>query len=205
MASSRAASQPVGDLTLVARWLVVLWAIFIVDLVLTVLVHGWGQRGSAKVLFCLLGVWPRELWGLVGVVGAPFVHADLGHITGNSLALLLCGWLACRTGRGLTAVAVVFAMLCSGMLAWLIGSPGTVHGGASGVIFGLVAFLLANAVFRRGWVEILVAVPVAVIYGGALGDMVPGVAPVQMSWQMHLGGFIGGLCASWGLRKQKKQ
>lgn len=201
--ASKAGSQPVGDLSLVARWLVALWAVFLADLALTVALRGWSHRGQAEVLTSLLGVRPREWWGLVGIPCAPFLHADLGHIAGNSLALLLCGWLACRTGRGLAAVAVVFAVLCSGLLAWLVGGTNHVHVGASGVIFGLVAFLLANAVFRRGWLEILVAVPVLLIYGAALGDMVPGLAPAHMSWQMHLGGFIGGLCASWGLRKSR--
>ena len=73
-----------------------------------------------------------------------------------------------------------------------------------GFRFGLVGFLLANGLIRRGCLPLVIAFAVFVIYGGALIGMVPGMAGAHISWQMHLGGFIGGLCASWHLRNERQ-
>lgn len=199
--AAKAARQPVGDLTLVVRWLVLLSGVFLLDVVLTVLLLGPGRAGEGVVLASILGVRPRQPVGLIGVVGAPFVHADLQHLAANAVALLLCGWLACRAGRRAAAVGVVFGMVCSGLLTWLVGDLATVHVGASGVVFALLGFLLANAILRKGILPVLVALPVLLLYGGSLADMLPGRAAGGMSWEMHLGGFIGGVCASWGMRR----
>lgn len=199
--AGKAARQPAGDLILVVRWLALLSAVFLLDVALTAFLLGADRLGEGAVLATVLGVRPREPLGLVGLAGAPLVHADLHHLAANLLALLLCGWLACRAGRPAAGLAVAFAMVCSGLLTWLVGERGTVHVGASGVVFGLLGFLIANAVLRKGVLPVLVALPVLLLYGASLGDMLPGRAAGGMSWEMHLGGFIGGVCASWGMRR----
>ena len=195
---------PVGDLYLVVGWLAVLWAIFIVDMVLRAVfdikIAGW------------LGLRPRDIDGLLGIITSHFLHADLGHITANSVGLLLLGWLSCKYSRSLTLVTVLYSMLIAGSLTWLVGSwsppPGSdppVHVGASGVIFGLIGWLVANGLFRREWRSFFIALLVVVLYGGALPGVLPSNAPqmAQISWEMHLGGFIGGVLASWHMWKQK--
>jgi membrane associated rhomboid family serine protease len=82
-------------------------------------------------------------------------------------------------------------MLGSGFAAWLLGAPGSVHVGASGVIFGYLGFLILAGWYERSVASILLSVLVVVLWGG----MVIGVLPGQngISWQAHLGGFIGGV------------
>ena len=195
---------PVGDLYLVVSWLAVLWVIFVVDIVL--------RTVFGIYIAMWLGLRPRDIHGLVGIVTSHFLHANVAHITANSIGLLLLGWLSCKYSRSLTLVAILYSMLIAGSLTWLIGSwsqpAGTlpaVHVGASGVIFGLIGWLVANGLFRREWTSFFVSLLVLVLYGGAL----PGVLPstdaklAQISWEMHLGGFIGGVLASWHMRKEK--
>lgn len=195
---------PAGDLYLVVGWLAVLWVIFIVDMTLRgvfgIYIAGW------------FGLRPREIDGLVGIVTSHFLHANLAHITANSIGLLLLGWLSCKYSRSLTLVAMLYSMLIAGSLTWLIGSwsqpdglAPAVHVGASGVIFGLIGWLVANGLFRREWASFFISLLVLVFYGGALPGVLPSndAAVAQISWEMHLGGFIGGVIASWHMRKQK--
>jgi membrane associated rhomboid family serine protease len=190
---------PVGDLSLVAGWLALLWVIFVVDVVLRmadVWLAGW------------FGLFPRRTDGLLGILTAHLLHANVTHIAMNSLGLLILGWISCRYSRRLTLYAVMFSMLCAGSLTWVIGSlgqPPAVHIGASGVVFGLIGWLMANGIFRRDWRAVIMTLVVVVLYGGALTGAMPSkdASMAQISWEMHLGGFIGGILASWNLRKAK--
>ena len=99
-------------------------------------------------------------------------------------------------------------MLLAGGLTWCFGSwsqPGTVHVGASGVIFGLIGWLAANGIFRRDWSSMFLGILVLFLYGGAIPGILPSADAkvAQVSWEMHLGGFIGGVLASWHMRKEK--
>jgi membrane associated rhomboid family serine protease len=143
--------------------------------------------------------------GLWGILGAHLLHANLAHITANSVALLILGWLSLGYSRALTAWAVVYAALGSGALTWVIAPAGPIHVGASGIIFGLIGFLVVNGLTRRGFLPLLIAIPVAVIFWTALPAMLPtqAVREQLISWQMHLGGFLGGALASWQLRRER--
>ena len=211
-------NEPTGALSQVISWLALLWGIEILDHVMTpFLVQGAsiGQDGFLDFV-CGLHPWnhtaplgPQLLWAAVGTVGAPLLHAGWGHLIANSLALTLLGIVSLRYSQRLTYVAIGYAALTSAALTWLI-SPAIdpnnnpiVHVGVSGVIFGLVGFMLANGILRRGCLPVIIAIGVLLLYGGALVGMLPHVAGQNISWQMHLGGFIGGLCASWHLRNEK--
>ncbi len=195
--------EPVGNLYLVVSWLSFLWVVFIVDVVLRATSNIWIANW--------LGLRPRDMDGLVGIVTAHMLHANLAHIVANSVSLLILGWVACGYSRTLTAAAVGYSMLIAGLFTWCVGSwstPGAVHVGASGIIFGLIGWLIANGIFRRGWFPLFLGVIILILYGGALFGVLPpqvdekgNVAPI--SWEMHLGGLIGGIMASWHLRKTK--
>lgn len=216
--------EPADDLKQVVRWLAVLWAIELIDHVATLLfvtsvgreqsglITRNGLLGTDGLLDALLGLrpwdphhafWPQLAWGVVGMVCAPLLHAGWYHLFQNSLALGLLGYLSLRYSNTLTWAAIGYAVVCSALLTWLIAPSDQVHVGASGVIFGLVGFLLANGIIRRGCLPLVLSAVVFVLYGGALIGMLPQVAAQHISWQMHLGGFIGGLCAAWHLRNEK--
>jgi membrane associated rhomboid family serine protease len=189
-------TQQTSSLVLVTSWLAILWLVFVADVVL----HALGFS-----LANWIGLRPRDLHGLWGILGCHLLHADIHHLASNSLGLLILGLVSCWYSQGLTGLAIVISALVSASLTWLIAPAGTIHIGASGVIFGLVGFLVCNGLFRRSWGAFLLAVPVAVLLSG----LVPGMLPTDanktrlISWQMHLGGFLGGALASWQLRRQK--
>lgn len=189
-------TQQTSSLILVTSWLGLLWLVFVVDVVL---------RAMGIHLAAWLGLRPRELDGLWGILGCHILHADIHHLASNSLALLVLGLVSCWYSKGLTGLAVLYSALVSTVLTWLIAPAHTNHIGASGVIFGLVGFLVCNGVFRRSWGAFLLAIPVGVLLSGLVPGMLPTAANQAqlISWQMHLGGFLGGALASWQLRRER--
>jgi membrane associated rhomboid family serine protease len=157
----------------------------------------WGTFAANTVLGGLLfqfGIVPRTADGLKGILFAPFLHASTAHLVANSVPFLALGWLVMlRDARHFLPVTA-FAMLGSGLLSWLLGAPGSVHVGASGVIFGYLGFLLLAGWFARSVASIAISLVVAALWGGLVLGVLPGETGV--SWQGHLGGFLGGVLAA---------
>jgi membrane associated rhomboid family serine protease len=145
-----------------------------------------------------LGIIPRTTIGLRGIVFAPLLHGSLPHILANTIPFAFLGWLVMlRDARHFVPVTLM-AMLASGMTAWLLGAPGSVHVGASGVIFGYLGFLILSGWYARSPLAILLSLVVSVVWGSVIIGVIPGQDGI--SWQAHLGGFIGGVLAARGYR-----
>ena len=67
--------------------------------------------------------------------------------------------------------------------------------GASGLVFGLLTYLLVACFLERRPVRILIGVAVFLVYGGVLLGALPGTPGV--SWQGHLFGALAGVLAAW--------
>ncbi len=144
--------------------------------------------------FLWLGVIPRTLLGLRGILLAPFLHGSLAHIVSNSIPFLLLGWLVIlRDPRHFLPVTMI-SMVGSGLMAWLIGATGSVHIGASGVIFGYLGFLMLAGWFARSLASIAMSFVVIALWGGMVVGVMPGT--VGVSWQAHLGGLVAGVYAA---------
>ncbi|MFP3637703.1 rhomboid family intramembrane serine protease [Paraburkholderia sp. SIMBA_054] len=141
------------------------------------------------------GVVPRSARGLIGIFLAPWLHVSLAHILANTGALLILGWLCMWPTIRDFYRATVAGMLGAGAAAWLLGAPHSVHIGASGLVFGYIAFLIARGWYTHSPLSIVVALLVALSYGAS---MLLGVLPLTpgISCQSHLGGAIGGFFAS---------
>lgn len=142
-----------------------------------------------------LGIRPRTLDGLVGILFAPFLHHGFAHVAANTFPFLVLGWLVLLGSLQQFFFVTFFAMLVSGLGAWLIGPPNTVHVGASGLVFGYVGFLLFSGYFQRSCRSIAWSVIVFLFYGGALLGVLPQGG--NISWQVHLFGFIAGAMAAY--------
>ena len=141
-----------------------------------------------------LGVIPRTPIGLRGILFAPFLHASLNHIVANSIPFVVLGWMVMLRDERHFIPVTLAGMLGSGLMAWLFGAPGTVHIGASGVIFGYLGFLMLTGWYTRSFFSILLSVVVTLVWGSLVLGMVPGAPGI--SWQAHVGGFLGGILAA---------
>ena len=147
----------------------------------------------------LLGIRPRQIGGLVGIVCAPFLHRDFGHLIANTVPFAVLGWLILLQDRlqssGNFYLITLTILIISGLGTWLFGRD-AVHLGASGLVFGYIGFLLVN-VYAAGptLVTIGVAMLVFWMYGSQLWGILPSSKETTVSWEGHLFGFVGGLVA----------
>ncbi len=146
-----------------------------------------------------LGIVPRSVEGLRGVLFAPFLHANLNHLLANTLPFVVLGWLVMLRDRRHFGRVTIAAALGSGLLSWTLGAPGSIHVGASGVIFGYLGFLMVAGWYARTVGSMLLSVTVTAVWGGLVFGVLP--SEVGVSWQGHLGGFVGGVLAARALRK----
>ena len=138
------------------------------------------------------GIAPRQVDGLDGILWAPLLHAGWAHLAANSVPFLILGFLVLAGGLGQFVAVTALVWLLGGFLTWLTGFGITV--GASGVIFGWLAFLLFRVFFARSGRQIALAVVLFLAYGGVLWGVLPGTPGV--SWQAHLFGALAGVLAA---------
>lgn len=140
------------------------------------------------------GIHPRTKQGLWGILFAPFLHGSTEHLIANTVPLIILGWLVMLRDSKHFLPVTLLAMLGAGLFAWTFGAPGSVHIGASGVVFGYLGFLMLAGWYARS----LGAIALSVIVTALWGSVVLGVLPGQpgISWQAHLGGFLGGVFAA---------
>ena len=140
--------------------------LFVIEIVNTLTLHSLNRT---------FGLRPRSLDGLLDILTFPLLHANLDHLLSNTLPLIIFGFLVFLSGRRVFLTALASAGWAPGSTVWLIGDGG-VTVGASGLVFGLFAFLLVRGFFNHNWCQILLAVVLFMVYGGILLGVLPIVA-----------------------------
>ncbi len=152
------------------------------------------------------GLVPRSWHGLIGVITAPLLHASWGHLLSNLVPLLIFGFLILVGSVRQFVAVTVLVWLVSGLGVWLIGPTGTTVG-ASGLVFGWLAYLVTRGIFTRNLGQIAIGSVLLILWGGVFWTGIIKVAvadvtgPVTISWQGHLFGAIGGVLAAFLVAK----
>lgn len=143
------------------------------------------------------GVRPRQLAGLIGIVFAPLVHGDFAHLFSNSLPLIVAGtaMLYLYPRSSLRVLPAVY--FGPGAAVWLF-ARGSSHLGASGLVYGLVAYIFVAGVIRRDRRAIAASLLVSFMYGA----LVWGVLPIRrgVSWETHLAAAVIGVVLAFALK-----
>jgi len=146
-----------------------------------------------------LGVRPRTAIGLLGILFAPLLHADFAHVLSNAVPLGVIGtallYLYPQSARTVLP-AVYFG---PGAAVWLVGRD-SMHLGASGLVYGMFAYVLTAGLLRRDRRALAAALMVVLLYG----TLVWGVLPIQprMSWETHLAAAVIGVLLAFALQKR---
>lgn len=147
------------------------------------------------------GVVPLTLTGVVGVVSAPLLHADWGHLFSNALGLVVLGTLLGTVYPRSASRIVLAAWLGAGVFTWLIGRPSN-HLGASGLVHGLFFALFTLALLRRDRPAVVAAMIAMMLFGGMLLTVLP--HEWRISWEMHAGGALAGIAAAFAWRHRDR-
>ena len=151
-----------------------------------------------EILFSLplsrLGIVPREKWGLLGILFAPLLHADLSHLSANSGPLFVLLIVIYSNIKYYPERTLGFIWFMSGLGTWLIGRGSSTHIGASMLIFGLVSYLIVSGIYMKSWKAALIATLVFIGFGGIFYGVIPQAG--RISWEGHLSGAIAGIWAA---------
>ena len=123
------------------------------------------------------GLTPRTLHGLIGIPAMPFLHAGLDHLLGNTVPLfVLLVLLAGSRARTWEIVGAIILLGRRPAVALRAPTRARTHVGASGLVFGLIAFLIVSGILERRIIPMLISALVAFLYGGTL---LSGILPLD--------------------------
>jgi membrane associated rhomboid family serine protease len=148
-----------------------------------------------------LGVFPRTLSGLPGVVTAPLIHESWHHLLSNTAPLLGLGVIAMYGFPRATRHAVPLIWLLSGLGVWLFGRE-SFHIGISGLTHGLMFYVVLMGFLRRDPLSIALALIVFLLFGGMASGVIP--SEPAISFEYHLFGAVAGVLAAVGLRRMDR-
>ena len=147
--------------------------------------------------FTQLGIYPRRLDGLSGVLFAPFIHASFAHVFANSAPLIVMGTLLIYAYPRSAKILLPAVYLVGGFGVWLFARE-AYHIGASGIAFGLLFFVLTIGILRRARRNVALSLVVFLLYGGMISGIIPGEQDI--SFESHLSGALIGLLLGFMLR-----
>lgn len=174
-------TQTRNNLDLLLKIISIPWAIFFINAFL-------GHR------LWLLGIFPRKIYGLPGILCAPILHANFNHIFFNTIPLVVLTNFLLINGLSFYLDITLKITLISGALIWCFAKPG-LHIGASALITGYWGFLVVN-IYNTGTITAIILGIVSLYY--FIGIFI-GIFPSEkgVSWEGHLFGLLAGAMVSF--------
>ena len=108
----------------------------------------WGAERVFRIDMASHGITPRTVEGLQGVLFSPFLHANVQHLANNSIPLFILGTALIYFYRELSLKVLVYGILVSGLLTWIMGRN-SVHIGASSLVYVLVSFIFFKGLYTQ--------------------------------------------------------
>ncbi len=152
--------------------------------------------------FSHFGLFPLSMTGLLGIISMPFLHSNWDHLISNTFPFLFLGTMLFLFYKELAWRILIWIALLTGIWLWF-GARGAYHIGASGVVYGLAAFLFFSGILRNNRKLLTLTLIVSFLYGGLIWGFFPEFFPKKnISWEGHLFGFISGLLMAIYYRKE---
>jgi membrane associated rhomboid family serine protease len=151
------------------------------------------------------GLYPRSWEGLLGIITSPLLHADFNHLFANSVPLFVLGASLFYFYRSIALRVFLLIWLFSNIWVWGMGRE-AYHIGASGLVYGLAAFLFVSGLIRKEPRLMAISMFVAFLYGSFIWGIFPELFPEKnISWEGHLMGMLAGIIFAIYFRKSGPQ
>lgn len=160
------------------------------------LIHGMNWATDADP--AAFGVRPRQLAGALGILSAPLVHGDFAHLVSNTAPLAVVGTVMLFLYPNASFRVLPAVYVGPGVAVWVFGRD-SAHLGASGLVYGLVAYVFVAGLLRRDRRAIAASLVVAFMYGSLAWGVLPTREPV--SWETHLAAALIGVALAFALRR----
>lgn len=146
--------------------------------------------------FVRYGIIPHSRFGFMHIFTAPLIHKDWAHLFGNSTSILILG--SCLFFFYSKAAYHIFFTIwvLAGIGLW-IGGREVYHIGASGIVYGMVVFLILGSIIRRNKPLAAISFLVVLFYGSFIWGMLPLLPNLPYSWEAHLWGALSGVAATF--------
>lgn len=171
------ASQTRNHLPILFKILLLLWGSYLLNVLL-----------NNRLLY--LGIFPRKIYGIAGIICAPLLHANFDHLFFNTIPLLVLSNFILISGVTYFIAVTVAITLLSGILIWAFAKPG-VHIGASALVTGYWGLLVSNIYFQNSLTTIILGLISLYYFAGIFLGIFPGKKGV--SWEGHLFGLVAGV------------
>ncbi len=149
-----------------------------------------------------LGIKPRTVEGLIGIFTAPMIHGDLLHLFSNTFPLLFLGSVLYFFYERIGGIVFFRCYFITNILVWLLSPRPSWHIGASGLIYGLAAFLIFYGLLRQDFLSLLISILIFIVYGGIFYGVIPN--DPRVSWEAHLAGALVGVVTAFNLAHKKR-
>ena len=169
-----------------------MWAVKIIEII-----------GGYQLSF--LGIYPMKWESLPGILTTPFIHADFRHLSANSVPIFILGSALFYFYRNIAWRILLLIWLFTGFWVW-IGARPSFHIGASGIVYGLSAFIFVSGIIRKHTGLMAMALVVVFLYGSLIWGIFPEFFPQErISWESHLYGLVAGVALAFYYRKEGPQ
>ena len=148
--------------------------------------------------FSTWGILPRDITGLRGIIFSPLIHADFKHLIANTIPFFILTFSLFFFYRKSSYIIFILIYLFTGVFVWL-GGREAMHIGASGLIYGLAAFLFMSGIIGYNIRLLTISLVVSLVYGGMFWGIFP--TKPEISWESHLWGGISGFVLAIFFRK----
>lgn len=176
----------VSSLRLPFQFVALMWGVYFLEVV-------------SGLDFGAYGVYPREFFGLRGIVLAPLLHDDFRHLVSNSAPIFVLSFIITYFYRRVAVRSILMIYLLTGVAVWIFARK-VFHIGASGVVYGLLSFVFWSGIFRRSLQSIILALIVTVLYSGYLNGILPNQEGI--SWESHLLGALMGIFTAYWYKEE---
>lgn len=185
----------IDDMVWPLLWVMGMWLVFFIDTNYTMVWTQWGIQ-------------PRSIKGLVGILASPFLHGDFEHLFSNSVPFIVAGGFIYYFFPQIRKSIMLRIYVIAGFLVWLIADQPSNHIGASGMVYGMIAFLITHGVINKNKNMLGVTLILVFLYGGLIYGIFPDYGffiGKNISWEGHLFGMLTGIGLGFFYREQGPQ